>query len=324
MEKFNLLEVFLNYAKFVREKYTYIIIATLLIGIITGYFTSSIGNALKQINTPLIILMVASIGFTIKFKNLPDALKDWKGFLLGLFFNFILAPFFCWIIAKIFLKSYDEISTGIILIGVVPSAGMALVWAGLLNGDMALAMIINVSTMILAPFLIPLLMSIFAGKFITISALSMLKQLILTVLIPIISGIILREIFEKKIDVKKYLPLMPAISATSAILLMLMAVNTNVSLVIKNLNLLFSLVISTIIIFPLIFASVYFFCTKIFSLAKNISITYSSGMKNLPIAIGIAAANFIKPVMLPVAVAFAFQMLTAVLFYNFLRKKSLL
>jgi hypothetical protein len=43
-------------------------------------------------------------------------------------------------------------------------------------------------------------------------------------------------------------------------------------------------------------------------------------MKNLPIALGIASVSFNGAAMLPVAVAFAFQMLTAVGFYPFFLK----
>jgi len=53
---------------------------------------------------------------------------------------------------------------------------------------------------------------------------------------------------------------------------------------------------------------------------KYTLITFSSGMKNLPIAVGIAVVSFKGLVMFPIAVALAFQMLTAVSFYQiFLR-----
>lgn len=53
---------------------------------------------------------------------------------------------------------------------------------------------------------------------------------------------------------------------------------------------------------------------------KYTVITFSSEMKNLPIAVGIAVMSFKGLVMFPIAVAFAFQMLTAVSFYQlFLR-----
>jgi predicted Na+-dependent transporter len=84
----------------------------------------------------------------------------------------------------------------------------------------------------------------------------------------------------------------------------------------KNMGLIAPLVISTILVFPILFLVAYLVSIKLFSRGKNIAITYSSGMKNLPIAIGIAAISFKGLVMLPVAVGFAFQMLTAVTFYQ--------
>jgi len=61
---------------------------------------------------------------------------------------------------------------------------------------------------------------------------------------------------------------------------------------------------------------------KLFSRGTNIAITYSSGMKNLPLAIGIAAMSFKGLAALPIAVAFAFQMLTAVSFYQLFVKTA--
>lgn len=308
------------YAKFIREKYTYLIISALIIGVITGFFTSRPGVYIRQFNTPLIIIMIAAMGFTITFKSLGTAAKDWKGFSFGLALNFLFAPFLCWLLASLLLSGRSDLATGLILIGVVPCAGMALVWAGLLKGDVPLATVINAATMILAPFLIPLLMSLFAGTFVTVNTLGMFLQLIYTVLLPVLGGIVLRELIERQTNVQKYLPLMPAISATMAVLLMFMAINTNIPPIMKNIRLIAPLITSTILIFPILFLVAYIVSLKFFSRGKNIAITYSSGMKNLPIAIGIAAMSFKGLEMLPVAVGFAFQMLTAVTFYQIFRR----
>jgi predicted Na+-dependent transporter len=45
-------------------------------------------------------------------------------------------------------------------------------------------------------------------------------------------------------------------------------------------------------------------------------------MKNLPLAIGIAAMSFKGLATLPIAVGFAFQMLTAVTFYQLFRRAT--
>ena len=312
----------LAYAKFVREKYTYIILTTLAIAVVVGLFTSSPGVHIRQFNTPVIVIMIAAMGFTITFKSLAMAIRDWKGFSIGLVLSFLFAPFLCWLLARIFLSAHTDLATGLILIGVVPCAGMALVWAGLLKGDVPLATIINAATMILAPFLIPLLMTLFAGTFVAVNTWGMFQQLIYTVLLPVLGGVVLRELLGRRVNVQKYLPFMPAISATMAVLLMFMAINTNISPIMKNVGLLAPLVISTILIFPVLFIVAYLVSLKFFPRGKNIAITYSSGMKNLPIAIGIAAMSFKGLEMLPVAVGFAFQMLTAVSFYQLFRRGS--
>lgn len=310
-----------NYARFIREKYTYIIVTTLIIGVIIGFFSTRPGVLIRQFNTPLIIIMIAAMGFTITFRSLGAEAKDLKGFSFGLVLNFLFAPFLCWLLALIFLSGRTDLATGLILIGVVPCAGMALVWVGLLKGDVPLATVINAATMILAPSLIPLLMSLFAGTFVTVNTWEMFLQLIYPVLLPVLGGIVLRELIERQANVQKYLPVMPAISATMAVLLMFMAINTNIPPIIKNIRLIGPLIISTILIFPILFLVAYIISFKFFSRGKNIAITYSSGMKNLPIAIGIAAMSFKGLEMLPVAVGFAFQMLTAVTFYQLFRQE---
>jgi predicted Na+-dependent transporter len=308
------------YAQFIREKYTVIIISTLLVAILVGLFTPAPGIAIRKASTFLIVIMIGAMGFTITFKSLGMAARDWKSFLLGLVLNFAFAPLLCWLLALLLLSSHPDLAIGLILIGVVPCAGMALVWAGLLKGDVPLATVINGATMLVAPFLIPLLMSLFAGTFVSIDTAGMFKTVMITVLLPVLAGVALRELLERQVDVKRHLPLMPALSATAAVLLMFMAINTAVPAVAGNPGLIGPLVASTILVFPILFLVAYLISVKLLPRGKNIAITFSSGMKNLPIGVGIAVVSFKGLVMFPIAVAFAFQMLTAVSFYQlFLR-----
>ena len=316
------MKAILSYAQFVREKYTYIILATLVIAVIVGLFTASPGVHIRQFNTPLIIILIAAMSFTITFGNLGMAARDWKGTLFGLVLNFLFAPFLCWILASLLLSSHPQLATGLILIGVVPCAGMAMVWTGLLKGNVPLVVVIEAITMLLAPFVIPPLVSLLAGAFVTVNTWGMFQQLIYTVLLPVLGAVTLRELIGRRISIQKYLPIMPAISATMAVLLMFMAINTNISPIMKNVGLIGPLVLSTILIFPILFIVARLASVKLFPRGTNIAITYSSGMKNLPLAIGIAAMSFKGLATLPIAVGFAFQMLTAVSFYQLFRRSS--
>ena len=57
------MKAIMSYARFIREKYTYIIITTLVIGVIVGLFTASPGQFIRQANTPLIVIMIAAMSF---------------------------------------------------------------------------------------------------------------------------------------------------------------------------------------------------------------------------------------------------------------------
>ncbi len=232
-----------------------------------------------------------------------------------------MAPPVCFILATLLLQNYPDLATGLILIGTVPCAGMAMVWTGMLKGNVPLSVVIDASTMILAPFLIPGIMLILAGSYVHISVGEMFKDLIITVLFPVCGGIVSRwvadkSVFKKHHKAKDYLGVFPSISALMAILLMFMVINISIKMILKHIDLLPSLTASTILVFPTMFAVAWLLSKKLFDYDSSIAITSSSGMKNLPIAMGIAITSFSKMTALPIAISFIFQMLTAVMFYR--------
>ena len=146
-----------------------------------------------------------------------------------------------------------------------------------LKGDVPIATVINVLTMVIAPFLIPFIMFIFAGRFVSIDISGMFLQIIETVLIPLLIGVTARNLVgrrtgsnaaaksdkgatngpQRMTGLMEMLPLMPAISATMAILLMFMAIKTAVPLMVKNLGSVYTLIASTVLIFPILFIVSY-------------------------------------------------------------------
>jgi len=109
----------------------------------------------------------------------------------------------------------------VILVGVLPCAGLAAVWTALLRGDVPLGMAINGLTMILAPFLIPPLMVWLAGSNINIDVLAMFRQLAIILLIPLVVGVAARWLVDRYLDIKPFLPVLPALSALTAVLLIM-------------------------------------------------------------------------------------------------------
>jgi predicted Na+-dependent transporter len=150
----------------------------------------------------------------------------------------------------------------------------------------------------------------------------MFQQLAIILLIPLVLGITLRWLADRFWNPKPYLPLMPALSALTAVLLMFAICNVNVPLIQARWSLVPSLLGAVILIFPLGFLIPHWLGRFAFNREQRIAVTYSSGMKNLPIAVGLAFASFPKLVGLPVALAMILQMLTASLFYRYLSRQT--
>jgi len=74
----------LAYARFMREKYAHVIVSTLAVAIIVGLITPEPGIFIRKFSAPLIVIMIGAMGFTITFKSLGMAAKDWKCFSLML------------------------------------------------------------------------------------------------------------------------------------------------------------------------------------------------------------------------------------------------
>jgi len=185
-----------------------------------------------------------------------------------------------------------------------------------------LSMAINALTMLLAPFLIPLLMVLLAGSSVNINAGALFQQLAVLLLIPLILGMAARWVADLIGDVKAYIALMPALSALTAVLLMFAVCNVNVPLIAARWAQVPALLAAIVLIFPLGFLVPHVLGRSLFTWRERVAVTYASGMKNLPIAVGLAFASFSELAGLPVALAMILQMLTASLFYRYLNRHS--
>jgi predicted Na+-dependent transporter len=309
------------FAELIRKQYQVIILGAVTLGLLLGLWTSVPGRFLQNYAQALTFLMILFISLTITPRQFALVARQPLAVFAGLLLNFVYMPLVCWGLARLLVND-SQLAVGVILVGVVPCAGMAAVWTALLKGDVPLGMAINALTMILAPFLIPPLMVLLAGSSVAVNPWGMFQQLAIILLIPLGLGIAIRWLADRFMDPKPYLPLMPALSALTAVLLMFAICNVSVPLIRERWSLVPSLLGAVILIFPLGFLIPHWLGRYAFNWEQRIAVTYSSGMKNLPIAVGLVFASFPKLVGLPVALAMILQMLTASLFYRYLNRQA--
>ncbi len=315
-------------AMLIKEKYSLLIILSMVLGFFVGLFTSQIGVAMKGFSPIIIGFMIWSMSFMIQTPELIGALRDIKSNGFGLALNFVTAPLICLSVAYLLLQDSPDLMIGLILIGVTPCAGMALVWTGLLSGDISVSAVINASTMLLAPILIPWLMWLLVGSVVIINTQQIFTDLLLTLFIPLLLGLFCRAIAERTIllrirtqrEKQEKLSVFPAVSGIMAMYLMFMAINSSFATIIMFPLLAGIVLVSTAIIFPILFFLAWFITGPFFNKTTRIALTYASGMKNLPIAMAVAITSFATLTVFPIAIGFVIQSLTAVGFHKWLSR----
>jgi BASS family bile acid:Na+ symporter len=156
--------------------------------------------------TTILQFVMFTMGLTMKPQDFSEVMKKpWQIFGV-VFAQYVFMPFSAFAIAQL-LQLSPEIAIGLILVGAVPSGTSSNVIAYLANGDLPLSISATSVSTVIAPFVTPLLLSLYGGAYMDIEFWTMFISIVEVVLAPVIIGLIISYFFgERTQKIKRVLP----------------------------------------------------------------------------------------------------------------------
>lgn len=170
-----------------------------LVSAVLGFIFPEFFASLAFLIVPILGIIMFGMGMTLKAEDFVEIIKRPKPVLVGLIAQFTLMPLIAYCLTMVF--NLDPlIAVGVILVGCCPGGTSSNVITFLAKGDVALSVAITSISTLLAPFLTPVLLNVFAGQLIDIDLVNMMMTITKIVILPILLGIIFHRFLGKKIE----------------------------------------------------------------------------------------------------------------------------
>ncbi|QCB95938.1 bile acid:sodium symporter family protein [Arthrobacter sp. PAMC25564] len=144
----------------------------------------------------LLGIIMFCMGLTLTPPDFASVAKRPWAVVLGIVAHYVIMPGAGWVIA-VGLHLEPELAVGLILVGCAPSGTASNVMAFLAKGDVALSVAVASVSTLIAPVVTPLLVLFLAGSFLDIDAGGMVLDIVKTVLLPVIAGLLARLFLRK-------------------------------------------------------------------------------------------------------------------------------
>ncbi|MDA3129212.1 arsenic resistance protein [Aliibacillus thermotolerans] len=281
---------------------------TLILGFIVGSLVDTSVLRPTILFATIIMIYATMVGF--KFKELTS-FQGSKGLGLSLLLNFIVIPLVAYGIGVLFLRDYPLMFAGLALSALLPTSGMTISWTAIQKGNVALAVKLTVFGLIIGSLLTPWYLLLMVGEYVEVNILRTFQTILMVVFVPMILGHITFKILMKKYSQeqfqKKIKPSFGPLSIWAMLYVVFVSVSTQASTILANVQFIIVALIVLILFYLLNFVISTMTAKAFLPRKDGIALVNGTVLRNLSIAIGIAATSFGAEAALLVTIAFIVQ-----------------
>ncbi|MGR9071823.1 MAG: bile acid:sodium symporter family protein [Gammaproteobacteria bacterium] len=175
------------------------------------YFPSFFAGG-KAAIVPLLSLVMFGMGMTLTWSHFKGAMDRRRAVAAAVAVQFLLMPFFAWLAAKI-LALPVELLAGMILVGCSAGGTASNVICYLARGDVALSILMTMTSTFLAVVLMPLLTYLYLRQSVPVPAWDMTLSILQIVAVPVIAGTALNTFYGHRLRrIEEFFPLISCLA----------------------------------------------------------------------------------------------------------------
>ncbi len=235
----------------------------------------------------LLGLIMFGMGATLTVGDFKEVARHPVAVVVGVVAQFVIMPSVAYVLAKLF-QLPPEIAVGVILVGACPGGTSSNVMTYLAKGNTALSVACTSISTLLAPVLTPAIFYLLASQWLEVSASAMFVSVLKIVLLPIFLGLIVRALWQRKVE--QAAQILPLISVVAIVMIVTAVVAGSKANILTS-----GLLIFGIVVLHNGFGYLLgFLLGKLFKLPyeDNKAIAIEVGMQNSGLGAALAVAHF--------------------------------
>jgi ACR3 family arsenite transporter len=270
-----------------------------------GTYQFSLANSLALGVVIGLFLMIYPAMTNVKIEDMGKAARSPRQLLIVLFFNYLVAPFFMLLLAKVFLAGDHDLYVGLVLYGLAPCIAMVIVFTFLSLGNSALAIILVAINSVCQMLLIPVYAKLLLGE-VTFDVLVVGESVLLYLGLPLVAGFLTRRIAVSRLGedgFKEFKTYLDSLSIIGLLFTLIVMFALKGDLILERPMIILQMAIPMTIFFWVMFAVVYLTSWKLgLNYKDSVAVAFNATGRDFEIAIAIAITAFSPAVALATVV----------------------
>lgn len=295
------------------------------IGLFVGNYVNT--EYLRVLMPIAILTMILPTMIGFKWREMTN-LSHWKVFAAAGLINFIMIPLLAYTLGYVSLSDQPDLFAGLALASLLPTSGMTISWTMFYKGNVAASIKITAISLIIGAIVTPIYLTMMFSQTIEADLAFLFMKVFLVVIIPMVIGTLIQKSLVKKYspeEIKtKIKPMFPAISSWGLMIIIFVMTSINAEIIFVESASILQALLVLIVFYLLNFAISTIVGKLFFNRADSITLVYSTVLRNLSIALGIAVTSFGPKAGLILAIAFVLQIQAATWYGRFVDRFSIL